>query len=165
MSSPEDGTGPGSCDSKPQKLASRLSPTCAGARQEGKENLQQHSSSETALKDELAVGISALPHGLFHSTLGGFARVGEGELVGRMPSWGTSQVVQWLRLHPPNAWVPSLVRKLNPTCHYLRVHTPRLKIPHAAVKITVWSEHRLERIFRHKGISETSECIQNKQRR
>ena len=91
--------------------------------------MQQHSSSETALKDELAIGISALPHGLFHSTLGGFARVGEGELVGRMLSWGTSLVVQWLRLHPPNAWgLGSILGQETES------DMPRLKSSHAETK-------------------------------
>ena len=38
---------------------------------------------------------------------------------------GTSLVAQWLRLHAPDAgaWVPSLVRELDPTCMpQLRVH-------------------------------------------
>ena len=34
----------------------------------------------------------------------------------RNSSLGTSLVVQWLRLNAPNAWVPSLVRILDPTC-------------------------------------------------
>ena len=121
--------------------------------------MQQHSSSETALKDELAIGISALPHGLLHATLGGFARVGEGELVGRMPSWGTSLVVQWLRLHPPNAWGLGSILSQETESNMPRVHTLRLKILHAATKIMAWLEHRLQRIFRHKSISETSDVL------
>ena len=96
--------------------------------------MQKHSSSEpetpkAALKDELAIRISDLPPGLFHSTLGGFARVGEGELVGRMPSWQTSLVVQRLRLHPPNAWrLGSILREETES------DMPRLKSLHAETK-------------------------------
>ena len=32
-------------------------------------------------------------------------------------AFGTSLVVQWLRLPKQGAWVPSLVRELDPTCH------------------------------------------------
>ena len=58
---------------------------------------------------------------------------------------GTSLVVQWLRLHAPNAGVPvgSLVRELDPTrmpqlrsprAATKKVFMPQLKIPHAATK-------------------------------
>lgn len=90
---------------------------------------QLRSEPETpkaALKDELAIGISDLPPGLFHSPLGGFARAGEGELVGRMPSWQTSLAVQRLRLHPPNAWgLGSVLRQETES------DTQRLKSLHA----------------------------------
>ena len=50
---------------------------------------------------------------------------------------GTSLVVQWIRLHAPNAgtWVQSLVREQDPTCMpQLRVHMPQLRSPSAATK-------------------------------
>jgi len=42
---------------------------------------------------------------------------------------GDFLVVQWLRLHTPHAgaWVSSLVRELDPTCHNLRVCILQLK--------------------------------------
>ena len=49
---------------------------------------------------------------------------------------GTSLVVQWLRLHAPNAGSPGLSPGLGTRFHMpqLRVHTLQLKILHAATK-------------------------------
>ena len=50
---------------------------------------------------------------------------------------GTSLVVQWVRLHAPNAGGPgsTLVRELDPTCMLqLRVHMPQLRSPHVTTK-------------------------------
>ena len=52
-------------------------------------------------------------------------------------NWGTSPVVQWLRLRLPmqGAWVQSLVREWDPTCMpQLRVRMPQLRSPCAATK-------------------------------
>ena len=51
--------------------------------------------------------------------------------------FGTSLVVQWVRLRVPNegAWVRSLVGELDPACMpQLRVHMPQLRSPHVATK-------------------------------
>ena len=47
--------------------------------------------------------------------------------------WGTSLVVQWLRLHTPNAWGLILIPGWG-----TRSHMPQRKMPHAAVK----TQHR-----------------------
>ena len=50
---------------------------------------------------------------------------------------GTSLVVQWLRLHAPNAGGPGSIPDQGTRSHMpqLRVLMPQLKIPHAATKI------------------------------
>ncbi|TEA28872.1 hypothetical protein DBR06_SOUSAS4010089, partial [Sousa chinensis] len=50
---------------------------------------------------------------------------------------GTSLVVQWLRLHTPNAGSPGSIPGQGTRSHMpqLRVRVPQLKIPHATTKI------------------------------
>ena len=49
---------------------------------------------------------------------------------------GTSLVVQWLRLHAPNAGGPGLIPGQGTRSHMLqlRVRMPQIKIPHATSK-------------------------------
>ncbi|TEA30144.1 hypothetical protein DBR06_SOUSAS4810005, partial [Sousa chinensis] len=49
----------------------------------------------------------------------------------------TSLVVQWLRLHAPNAGGPGLIPGRGTRSHILqlRLRMPQLKIPHAATKV------------------------------
>ena len=54
----------------------------------------------------------------------------------RLNSAGTSLVVQWLRLHTPNAGGPGLIpgQEIRSRLPQLRVHMLQLKIPCAATK-------------------------------
>ena len=57
---------------------------------------------------------------------------------------GTSLVVQWLRLHTPNAGGPGLIPGQGNRSHMLqlRVRMPQLKIPHAATKRSQMQQRR-----------------------
>ena len=52
-----------------------------------------------------------------------------------MRKCGTSLVVQWVRLHAPNAESLGSIPELDPACMLqLRVHMLQLRSPHAATK-------------------------------
>ena len=50
-----------------------------------------------------------------------------------MKTLGTSQVVQWLRLHAPNAGIPGWGTR--PYIQQPRAHTLQLQVPQATLKI------------------------------
>ena len=74
--------------------------------------------------------------------------------------WGTSLVLQWLRLHTPKAGGLGSVPGLG-TRSYMpqrRVHTPQLKIPRATTKTP--SSQINESIFKYKRMScDTGHCF------
>ena len=67
---------------------------------------------------------------------------------------GTSLVVQWLRLCPPNAWGPDLTPGQGTRSHMRQLRVPmlQLKIPHAAMKTRY---HQINNSYMSK-VSDTS---------